>query len=288
MVDFHSHLFFPAFDADREATGRRAWEAGIRLLLSVGTDPETNRQAVSLASEDSRVYASVGLHPHFFDEHPEQGTDDGLQALERGLRALVEGDRDNVRAIGECGLDYFSRDPERPVGAERKALQERGFRMQLSLARELGLPVIIHCRTSSPETGDAYEAVRAILEEELSAEEVRARVMHCYMGDVEVTGRLLALPHVFFSFAGNVTYPPKASVAGTGRDPGTVLQLVPPERLLTETDCPFLPPSPHRGKRNEPAYVAETLRHIARAKGMEPGLLEGQVENNARQALGLV
>lgn len=288
MVDFHSHLFFESFDDDREATLGRAFDAGVKLMLSVGTEPEDNLQAIEMARLDDRICAAVGLHPHWFRADETRSRSDELQMLEDELRTMVLENGDKVRAIGECGLDYFSRDPEHPVTDAGKEAQQLGFRMQLALARELQLPVVIHCRTSSSESGDAYEDVRAVLAEEAEGGQPGARVMHCYMGDVPATRGFLAVPHVLFSLAGNVTYPVKRTLAGTDRDPDTVLKLIPPERLLTETDCPFLPPVPHRGERNEPAYVAETTRHIARVKGMAPQDFERQVEDNARRVLGLV
>jgi TatD DNase family protein len=240
FVDSHAHIDGEAFDADRDEVVERARAAGVRAILNVGTgDPHGAEieRAVSVAEQYEGVYAAVGVHPHdarLFDERAEQR-----------VRELAA-NSGRVIAWGEIGLDYHYDNSPREV-------QREVFTRQLRLARALDLPVIIHSREADAET---VEILRA---EHGGAG--RGGIMHCFGGGYEMAEGVLELGFMI-SFAGNVTF----KNAGALRD---VARRVPVERLLVETDCPFLTPVPFRGRRNEPARVVETARCLADLHGVE-------------------
>jgi TatD DNase family protein len=233
LFDTHAHLHFPEFDADREAMLARARDAGVRRFVTIGTEPESSRAAVAFADREADVWATVGIHPH-----DAAGADAAaLAEIER----LAVGPR--VVAIGEIGLDYF-----RDLSPRDE--QRRVFRALLALARRVAKPVVIHCR-------EAHEDVLGILGEERVGEV--GGIMHCFSGDVAIARRCLDLG-LLVSLAGPVTYP-------NARALPEVARFVPPDRLVVETDCPFLPPQGYRGKRNEPAYLAITAARVAELRG---------------------
>ena len=236
LFDTHAHLHFPEFDADRDAMLDRARAAGVRRMLTIGTEPESSRAAVALASREADVWATVGIHPH-----DAAGAD--AAALGEIERLAAE---PRVVAVGEIGLDYFR-------NLSPREDQQRAFRALLGLARRVGKPVVIHCR-------DAHDDVLRILAEERVAD-VRG-IMHCFSGDLAIARRCLDLG-LLISLAGPVTYP-------NARALPEVARFVPGDRLVVETDCPFLPPQGYRGKRNEPAYLAITATRVAELRG-EPG-----------------
>ncbi len=229
LFDTHAHLHFPEFADDLEATLERGRAAGVTRLVTVGTDPATSRAAVELAARTPDVWASVGIHPH-----------DAADADAEALAAIEElAAAPRVVAIGEIGLDFFR-------NLSPPAVQERIFRQLLGLARRVGKPVVVHCR-------DAHADVLRLLGDERVGE--IGGVMHCFSGDVEIARRCLDLG-LAISLAGPVTYPNARALPDVAR-------FVPADRLVVETDCPFLPPQGYRGKRNEPAYVALTAARVA-------------------------
>jgi TatD DNase family protein len=234
LIDTHCHLHRAEFDADREEVITRAKGAGVQLLLDPATDFASNRRVVELAREYPEVYAAVGVHPHDAKEL----TDDRLQEL-----ASLATDP-KVVAVGEIGLDYY-RD------LSPRQLQQEVLRKLLRLAHELNKPVILHCR-------EAYPDLFAILREMLKPP-IRG-LLHCFAGDLEVANQALELG-LFLSFAGNLTFPNAEPLR-------VVAKAVPFDRVLLETDSPFLSPQPYRGKRNEPAYVAELVRIWAELKDL--------------------
>lgn len=248
LFDTHAHLHFPDLAADLEAVLDRARGAGVSAIVTVGTDRDTNPAAVQLAEKLPGVYAAVGIHPHDAAEARDADFD--------AIRALADRST-KVVALGEMGLDFFRNLSPRDV-------QARVFRRQLALARELGKPVIVHCR-------DAHEETLAVLAEERVGEV--GGVMHCFSADVPVAKRCLDLG-LLISLAGPVTYK-------NARALPEVARLVPEDRLVVETDCPYLPPEPHRGRRNEPAYVRLTAARIAELRGVDPEALASAMTRNA-------
>jgi TatD DNase family protein len=229
LFDTHAHLHFPEFAQDLDDVLARARATGVRRMVTIGTDAETSRAAVAIAERDGDIWASVGLHPH--------DASAGDDALFAELERLAASPR--VVAIGEMGLDFFRTLSPRPV-------QEAALRRQLALARALGKPALIHCR-------DAHAETLAILDEERVADV--GGIMHCFSGDVDVARRCLDLG-LLVSLAGPVTYPNARALPAVAR-------FVPADRLVVETDCPFLPPQPYRGKRNEPSYLTITAARVA-------------------------
>ncbi|HYE91333.1 MAG TPA: TatD family hydrolase [Terriglobales bacterium] len=229
LFDTHAHLHFPDLASDFDAVMARAREAGVRRMVTIGTDVETSRAAIEVAERDPDVWATVGLHPH----DAAAGDDAVFDELERLGRSP------RVVAVGEMGLDFFRNLSPRPV-------QDAAFRRQIALARRLRKPVVIHSRDAHPET-------LALLAEEHVSDV--GGVMHCFSGDVEIARRCLDLG-LHISLAGPVTYPNARALPDVAR-------FVPGDRLVVETDCPYLPPQPYRGKRNEPAYIAITAARIA-------------------------
>lgn len=251
LFDTHAHLHFPGFDDDREAVLTRARAAGVRRMVTIGTDAETSRAAIALAEREPDVWATAGVHPHDAAESDEAA----LTAVER----LAAGAR--VVAIGEIGLDFFR-------NLSPRETQERVLRRFLALARRLRKPVVVHCR-------DAHAEVLAILTEEHVAEV--GGIMHCFSGDVAIARRCLDLG-LLISLAGPVTYP-------NARALPEVARFVPADRLVVETDCPFLPPQGYRGKRNEPAYLALTAARVAELRGEPLDDLARRTTDNARRVL---
>jgi TatD DNase family protein len=240
FVDSHAHIDGEEYDSDRAEVVERAREAGVLAILNVGTgDPHSGslERAVEVAEQFDGVYAAVGVHPHdakLFDESAAAR----LQRLVRESRRVI--------AWGEIGLDYHYDHSPRDV-------QRRVFREQLRMARDASLPVIIHSREADADTV-------AILSEEWAQREPGG-IMHCFGGTRAMAESVLELGFMI-SFAGNVTFKKAEELR-------EVAQLVPRERLLVETDCPYLTPVPFRGRRNEPARVVEVAGCLASLHGLE-------------------
>jgi TatD DNase family protein len=253
LFDTHAHLHFPEFDVDREAMLARARESGVRRMLTIGTDVETSRASIALAAREADVWATVGIHPH-----------DAVEADAAGLAEIERlAAEPRVVAVGEIGLDYFR-------NLSPREDQHRVFRALIGTARRRGKPVVVHCR-------EAHEDTLAILAEERVAE-VRG-IMHCFSGDVAIARRCLDLG-LTISLAGPVTYP-------NARALPEVARFVPGDRLVIETDCPFLPPQGHRGKRNEPAYLSITAARVAELRGEPIDELAARTTANACALLGI-
>jgi TatD DNase family protein len=251
LFDTHAHLHFPEFDADRAEMMARARQAGVTRMLTIGTEVPTSRAAVALAESEPGVWASVGVHPHDAAE----ADADVLTEIER----LAGGPR--VVAVGEIGLDFFR-------NLSPREAQERVFRHCVGLARRVRKPVVVHCR-------DAHAEVLAILAEERVSE--AGGIMHCFSGDVAIARRCLDLG-LLISLAGPVTYP-------NARALPEVARFVPADRLVIETDCPFLPPQGYRGKRNEPAYLVLTAARVAELRGEPLEDFARRASDNARRLL---
>ncbi len=249
LVDTHCHLADPKLRIDLAAILARAREAGLRMMVAVGAigSIETDRETVAIAERNADVYAAVGVHPH----DARDCDDDRIEQL----RDLARSPR--VVAIGETGLDFHYM--HSPVEA-----QEAALRRQLELAAEVNRPIVIHCR-------DAEARLAAIVRE--VGMPPRGGVIHCFTGDVAAAREFLALGfHI--SFSGILTF----KSAATLREAAPI---VPAERLLAETDAPYLAPEPYRGKRNEPAFVARTFEVLARLRNCDCDAMAAQIAANA-------
>lgn len=256
LVDSHAHIDFPQFDEDREAMLDRARAAGITTLLAVGIGPGPEKldAGIPFAEQHSWIYTSVGVHPH----EAAKVTPEHLAELER----LTKHPR--VIAFGEIGLDYHYDFSPRDV-------QARVFREQLAIAERAKLPIIIHCR-------EAWPDCLAILEEAWRPTGLRG-ILHCFSGTLEEARRGVEMGFCV-SFAGNMTYPKAQNL----RD---VAKALPISSLLIETDSPYLAPQAYRGKRNEPAYVAEVARTLASVRDLAAEEVGAATAMNFRDLFGL-
>jgi TatD DNase family protein len=247
LVDHHCHLDFPDFADDLDGIIARAEAAGVDLMVSISTRIRRFDRLLKIAEAHDNVFCSVGTHPHYAHEE-----------LDVPVAEIVRlAQHPKVVAIGEAGLDYFYDNSPR-------AAQERGFRTHIAAARETQLPLVIHAR-------DADADVAAILEEE-TAKGAFPAVLHCFTGGADLARRGLALG-LYVSFSGIVTFKKSDALR-------EIAGAVPLDRLLVETDAPYLAPGKYRGKRNEPAYVVETAATLAKVKGIAPKALANATTDN--------
>lgn len=251
LIDSHVHLDDPRYDHDRDEVFRRARAAGVEALITIGCDLATSRSAVALAEAYPPVFAAIGVHPHASKEM--------LEDWYEAFRSLSQ--RPKVVAYGEIGLDYHYDHSPREVQRQR-------FREQIQLARELRLPLVIHTR-------EAQEDTVTILREEGAADV--GGVFHCFSGDAWLARDALDLGF-YLSFSGILTF----NNATTLRE---IVKTVPLDRILVETDCPYLTPVPRRGMRNEPAFVqhvAQTLAKVLTDSQSFESIARATVQNTKR------
>jgi TatD DNase family protein len=247
LVDSHCHLDFPDFDADRDVLVTRARAAGVGTMVTISTRVRRFPDVRAIAERYERIYCSIGTHPHNAAEEPEITTEDLVRIAEDPL----------VVAIGEAGLDYHYDNSPREV-------QEQGFRRHIAAARITRLPLVIHAR-------DADDDVAAILSEETGKGAFPA-ILHCFSSGRGLAMRGLELG-LYVSFSGILTFKRSEELRAIAAE-------VPMDRLLVETDAPYLAPVPHRGRRNEPAYVVETAKVLAEVKGVSPDAIAAATSEN--------
>lgn len=255
LVDTHAHLDDRAFSADLEAVIQRAQAAGVTRIITVGTDVPSSRAAVSLAERYAMVYAAVGVHPHEAKTFTEGALKD--------LKALTA--HPKVVAIGETGLDFYR-------NISPKEAQLRAFHAHLQLAQELGLPVIVHDREAHAET------IRELTE--AAKGNGLLGVLHCFSGDPAVAQAAVDLGF-YISIAGPITYNKAGNLSAVAR-------ILPIDRLLLETDCPYLPPVPYRGRRNEPAYVTYVAQAVAQVRDLSLTQIAAATTENALRLFGRI
>ncbi|MFA5050870.1 MAG: TatD family hydrolase [Patescibacteria group bacterium] len=266
MIDTHSHLNFKAFDNNYEEVIKRSFDNGVKAIINVGTDLKTSQKAVAIANEFSaqgrsassgeNCYAAVGLHP----VHVEKENFDSEKYID-----LIRLNSDKIKAIGETGLDYY----HITDNAEREK-QKKVFKQHLELAQKLNLPIIIHCRGSKENPKDAYQDLLDIIQTNFprqsassQCQSALAGVIHCFTSDMEIAQKFLDLGF-YLGFTGVITFKNTHSLS-------EVVKNVDLNRILIETDCPFLAPEPHRGEQNEPSYVRFMAEKIAEIKGLPLG-----------------
>ena len=252
FIDTHTHLQFESYDEDREKVIQRAIKNDIDAMITIGTDLKSSGHALDLAKKFAVVFASVGIHPN----DCMNTTNADLDEVEKMAQF------DKSIAIGEIGLDYYRQNAP-------KEKQQEILRKQVQLARKLGLPMIIHNR-------DAYEDIYRVLKEE-KAEEISG-VFHSFSGDIQFLEAILALNY-HVSFTGPITF--------KNTNYNKLIDCVPLEQLLLETDSPFLAPVPFRGKRNEPSYVRYIAEKIAQVKGTTIEKLAAITSDNAKNLFHL-
>jgi len=247
LIDSHCHLDFPDFADDLDGVVGRARAAGIERIVTISTRVKRQPELLAIAQRFPDVYCSVGTHPHIAHEELDVTTAD-LMALTRSPKVV---------ALGEAGLDYHYDNSPRDA-------QKRGFRSHIAAARETGLPLVIHTR-------EADDDAARILEEETGKGAFPA-VLHCYTGGPDLARRAIALG-LFISFTGILTFKNSSAIRAIAAD-------LPADRILVETDAPFLAPGKYRGKRNEPAYVVETAKVLAETRGVSPDEIARQTTEN--------
>jgi TatD DNase family protein len=255
LIDSHAHIDFPQFAEDRDAMLARARAAGVGTLLAIGTGPGPEKldAAIPYAEQHDWIYTSVGIHPHEAKEVTQQHLDQ--------LATLAK--HPKVIAWGEIGLDYFYDHSPRDT-------QKQVFRYQMALAHQAKLPIIIHCR-------DAWLDTLDMIQTEWRPTGLGG-ILHCFTGTLDDAKRGLDMGFLI-SFAGNSTYPKTQNL----RD---VAKALPLEDILIETDAPYLAPQPYRGKRNEPAYVAEVARTLASVRDLAPEEVAAATAENFRRFFG--
>jgi TatD DNase family protein len=235
LIDSHCHLDFPDFAAELDAVVARARAAGIERMVTISTRVHCRTEVLAIAERFADVYCSVGTHPHYAHEELDVSAAD-LAAYTREAKVV---------ALGEAGLDYHYDNSPRDA-------QERGFRTHIAAARQTGLPLVIHSRDADGDTA-------RILEEE-SGKGAFPAVLHCFTGGLDLARRAVALGH-YISFTGILTFKNSGALRA-------IAAALPADRILVETDAPYLAPGRYRGKRNEPAYVVETANVLAEVRGV--------------------
>jgi len=265
MIDTHAHLDFENFDKDREEVISRFFESGGKAIINVGVDLGTSEKSIALAEQHENIFAAVGFHPHDAAEKLSLPTDDDLGKLKKIAN------HEKVRAIGEIGLDYFYyKDPDQ-IKQQKELLKK-----QLKVASDLKLPVVIHCRDAWK---DLYEIISNF------KFQISNFQLHCYSGEKEDTEKFLKLDNIFFSFSGNITYPKPIE---RSEKLAEAVRMVPLERIMLDSDCPFLAPQEMRGKRNEPAYVKFIAKEIGKIKGIGEDEVMKKTDKNATDFFKLV
>jgi TatD DNase family protein len=247
LIDSHCHLDFPDFSGELDAIGGRARAAGVGRMVTISTRVKRQNDLIAIAERYDDVFCSTGTHPHHAHEELDIAVDEIVRTTEHP----------KVVAIGEAGLDYF-------YDYSPRDAQEQGFRNHVAAARATGLPLVIHSR-------DADDDMARILEEEMGKGAFKA-VLHCFTGGRALAERAIALG-LSISFTGIVTFKKSDELRA-------IAAALPSDRILVETDAPYLAPGRYRGKRNEPAFVAETAKVLAETRGVSTDELARQTTDN--------
>ena len=256
LVDTHAHLDMSAFDKDRGEVIARALDTGVGTIIAVGTNLESSKKAIELAEKYPEILATVGFHPH-----------DAATVDKANIAILGEITRHpRVVAIGEVGLDFYRN--YAPRAAQLQALQ-----WQLDLAEQLELPVIIHCRQAEKDMLNVLSDWVASYKKDPQRQ--GRGVIHCFSGSNDTARRYLEMGF-YLALGAYIGYPGSESAHD-------VIRNIPPDRLLIETDCPFLSPQSHRGKRNEPAYLPLTVAVLAKIRGESPETVAAKTTENAHR-----
>jgi len=290
MTDTHAHLDHELFDPDRDEAIQRAFQNGIKKIITVGCDLQEMKEAIKLTEKYDNIYVAIGFHPENCDTDNCVDTAHHIDVVEHIEELEKLSKHPKVVAIGEIGLDYFRLENDDvktnpPLSADfGVAKQQELFIVQLKLAQELNLPVIIHCRPASVcglrRGKDAYEDLLEILKNNNNGKKLQG-VIHCFCGTREHAKQFLGMGF-YISFTGNITYfkKPDAELLQVVRE-------IPLDRVLIETDCPFLSPTPHRGKRNEPSFVKYVAEKIAEIKGISVQEVENITDKNAEELFSM-
>lgn len=264
MIDVHCHLNFHAFRKDTDEIIKHAFDAGVKKIINVGTSIESSLKAVELSQKYENLYAIVGIHPHHADKLNEN--------WESEIRKIAQNKK--VVAIGEIGLDYYS---YKSNGIVEPKLQKRVFETQIQLAHDLGLPLQIHNRQAGVDIVEILKHHKNLLMP-------NPGMFHCFAGSIAVLKSALQMGF-YIGFDGNITY--KGIAKGETVELSELCRLTPIDRIVTETDAPFLTPEPYRGSRNEPSYVIIVGETIAKIKSISFEKLREMTTENAKRVFQL-
>ncbi len=259
MIDVHCHMQFHAFKKDYNEVIKRALENGLEIIINTGTSLESSESAVEFAEKYENLYAIVGIHPHHADK-VSNAWDDKLISIAKSSKKVL--------AIGEIGLDYYSYASN---GIVEPGLQKEIFTRQIEIAHELNLPLQIHNRQAGNDILEIINHKSSIIN--------RGGMFHCMSGNLEFLKKVLNLGF-YVGFDGNITY--EGIAKGEDTPLPKLVEATPIERIVTETDAPFLTPIPHRGSRNEPSHVIIVGSEIAKIKGLKFEEVEAQTIKNAK------
>lgn len=296
LIDTHAHLYWDSFKDDFDEIIQRSINAGVTTVINVGVDVEKSkeslRQAQGILAEpfdetqgklrrSLTVYSTIGIHPHEALRYA-QGKLNPLNSIDKDIKELekiYKSAPEKVIAIGECGLDYFFENNPFPstLSAEKqKKLQIQLFQAQIDLAKKLKLPLIVHCRddrSKDPTNSEAWDEVLKMVSN-------HPTILHCYSGLLPTTNYVLSAPNLIVSFAATLTYPKNEYLR-------QAVKLLPLEKIVLETDCPFLPPQSKRGQRNEPANILEIAQLIANIKNETLEKVQKHTTSNANRLFAL-
>ncbi len=287
LIDTHAHLYWEDFKQDFDEVIQHSLDAGVTTIINVGVDVELSKKAAELESDKIKFYSTIGIHPHEAVKYlsdPSVSLPAGRHGIHgdiEKLEQIYQSNTGKVVAVGECGLDFYldrndiypdiSLPHDQIKNGQRQLLQA-----QIDLAKKLNLPLIIHCRddrSQNPENTEAWDEVLEMIED-------HPTILHCYSGLEKTTQKVLNLPNVLVSFAGTITYPKNDYL----REAAKILPL---EKIVLETDCPFLPPQSKRGIRNEPSAVLEIAQLIADLKRVSLGEVANQTTENVKRSFAL-
>ena len=284
LADTHAHLYWDSFKEDINDVIQRSKDSGLSLIINVGVDLGRSAQALKQVKEDFSKYtgvkflSSIGLHPH---EAIKYQTPESIEKAITGLETIHQSDPEKVVLVGECGLDFFFDNNPDYVDTslsieQNKDLQRKLFKAQIELAKKLNLPITVHIRddrNKDPENSECWDEALEMLQDSFG-------ILHCYSGLPETTEKALKMEKFLFSFAANITYPRNEYLREAAK-------LIPLDRIVFETDCPFLAPQSRRGQRNEPMSVRESAELVAALKGISLEEVAKQTTENVKKLLRL-
>lgn len=269
LIDTHSHLYWDSFKDDIDKVIQRSIDAGVNTIINVGVDVELSKKALEQVTKEFanipnfKIFSTIGIHPHEAVKYTDAiSLKKDIKQLEEIYRGELASGR--IIAVGECGLDYVG------AGEKQKELQKQLFQAQIDMAKKLNLPLIVHCRddrSQNPDNSEAWDEVIDMTKNHLG-------IFHCYSGLEKITKRIIKDSSFLVSFAATITYPKNEYLREAAK-------LLPLERIVLETDCPFLPPQSKRGQRNEPANIKEIAQLIADIKGVSLEEITSQTTENA-------
>lgn len=283
LIDTHAHLYWEDYIADFDEVIQHCLDSGVTEIINVGVDVEKSKLAIELTSDKIKFYSTIGIHPHEAIRYNQSKFDIDVSIHEdiNKLEGIYKSNTSKCIGVGECGLDFFLDrndiypDISLPHDQIKKS-QKKLFQAQIDLAKRLNLPLVVHCRddrSKNPQNSEAWDKV-------LQMVDTHPTILHCYSGLLTTTNYILNTPNLLVSFAGTLTYPKNDFLR-------EAVKLLPLEKIILETDCPFLPPQSKRGTRNEPANVLEIAQLIAQLKGLSIKEVANQTTKNVKKIFNL-